>query len=354
MFKKSHILLSFLAVIFLSLFCFDFINAKDETTITTKQANVFIDNILDKNFHWLDQKHQQLKFLNALENRILSLKTQNKNISVYLQAIQSHKKILEEQLQWVQKILVWYSQNHREIYGYYKWDIDKDFLLITANSHGWYEYGTYLTALDLIQYFEEKDKNQWFIIPTLNPDGLQIAIDDNFQQGFYLEWRSNSNNVDINRNFCTKNFSSWKYLKSFGGENKLIWKWEKCWDQLETQIIDTIFDTFSFSQVLDFHSLGAILFIPDNGFDDPRVVEFAQKTQELFWNHYDFNAKFTTQFQKNIAIQRYEFDEWGKNIYTWFLAQYIYETYNIPAIVVEFEYHWRVEKQARNLENLLK
>lgn len=352
--KIFHGVLILVVLSFLSFFYYDFINAKDETTISFQQADNFIEEILNDHFQSADKEYQQLEFLYALQKRINQKNITNKNISVYSQAIHSQIKKLETQLDEVQKIVVWYSENLEKIYGYYKWNIDEEFLLITANSHGAYEYGTYLTAMDLIDYFDKRGKTQWFIIPTLNPDGLQIAIDDNFSEWFYLEGRWNKNNVDINRNFCTQNFTSWEYIKSFWWEEQILSKWNTCWDQLETQIIDSLFQKFRFSHVLDFHSLGAIIFIPDNGLNDPKIVNFAKQTQKLLWNNYDFHLEWFDSLEQNYFVEKYEFDEGGKSIYTGFMAQYIYEKYNIPAIVIEFEYHGRIEKRTRNLEKLLK
>lgn len=354
MFKTSHIFLSFLVFIFISFFCFDFISANEEKLISQTQADNILEKVLEKNFSWLNSKHKQFEFLEKLSIRLENISESSQNILIFSQSVENKLIDLEIQLSGVQKIVVWYSEELRKIYGYYKWDISEDFLLILANSHGAYEYWTYLTALDLIEYFESQGKSQWFIVPTLNPDGLQIAIDDNFSKWFYLEWRGNNNNVDINRNFCTKNFSSGEYVKFFWGERKLLSKWDSCGNQLETQVIDNIFRYFSFSNVLDLHSLWGIIFIPDGWFDDQKVLDFTNNVQEILWNSYEFNSQFSNNYQKNILIQRYEFDEWGKNIFTWVLAQYIYETYNIPAIILELEYHGRVEKKLRGIEKLLK
>ena len=354
MFKKSHLFLSFLACIFVSFFCFDFISANEEKLITQNQANNILEKVLDKNFSWLDAKYKQIEFLKKLSNKLENISEKSQNIRIFSQVLENKIVDLEIQLSGVQKVVVWYSEELKEIYGYYKWDIWEDFLLIVANSHGAYEYGTYLTALDLIQYLRDQGKSQWFIIPTLNPDGLQVAIDDNFSKWFYLQWRWNKNDVDINRNFCTKNYSNGEYLKFFWGERKLLSKWEMCWDQLETKVIDNIFRYFSFSNVLDIHSLWWIIFVPDGWFNDSNTLNFADTIQQILWKNYEFNSQFSNNYQKNLRIQRYEFDEWGKNIFTGVLAQYIYETYNIPAIILELEYHGRVEEKLRWIEKLLK
>ncbi len=353
MFKTSHIFLSFLVFIFISFFCFDFISANEEKIITQTQADNILEKVLEQNFSWLNSKHKQLDFLEKLSIRLENISESSQNILIFSQSVENKLIDLEIQLSGVQKIVVWYSEELREIYGYYKWDISEDFLLILANSHGSYEYGTYLTALDLIDYFEAQGKTQWFIVPTLNPDGLQIAIDDNFSKWFYLEWRGNKNNVDINRNFCTQNYSTGEYVKTFWWESKLLSKWENCGSQLETQVIDNVFRYFSFSNVLDIHSLWGIIFIPDGWFENSNTLNFADKIQKILWNSYEFNSQYSNNYQKNILIQRYEFDEWWKNIFTWVLAQYIYETYNIPAIILELEYHGKVEKKLRGIEKLL-
>lgn len=345
--KIQHIWFIVFVLWIIGFYCFDFIYANQNKIISSQKADNIIQKVIDEKFTGLDKTYKQRDFLSLLNIKISQLPSENPNMKILQESVENKITQLEKQIVWVQKVIVWYSQQNREIYWYFRWDIEKDFLLITANSHGGYEYGTYLTALDLIDYFDRWGKTQWFIIPTLNPDGLQIAIDDDFSQWYYLWARSNANNVDINRNFCTKNYSSGEYVKSFWWESKRMSKGQKCSDEPETKVIDNIFRYFSFSHALDFHSLWSIIFIPDNWFQDQEVVDFALRTKNLLWKRYDFNP--------NIAekVQRYEFDEWGKNIYTGFLSQYIYENFQIPAIVVEFQYHGRIQRETRNLKKLL-
>jgi hypothetical protein len=104
--KIFHGVLILVVLSFLSFFYYDFINAKDETTISFQQADNFIEKILNDHFQSADKEYQQLEFLYALQKRINQKNITNKNISVYSQAIHSQIKKLETQLDEVQKVVV--------------------------------------------------------------------------------------------------------------------------------------------------------------------------------------------------------------------------------------------------------
>jgi murein tripeptide amidase MpaA len=65
----------------------------------------------------------------------------------------------------------------------------------------------------LISELEQSDQTGWFIIPTLNPDGLIEYEQRGVILNAYLEGRDNLNGVDLNRNYCTKNFRDIEFLK---------------------------------------------------------------------------------------------------------------------------------------------
>lgn len=94
-----------------------------------------------------------------------------------------------------------YSINNNEIVllgssDFQKKDKTYKKILIIGVFHGDEPQGKFLIENYLNSIYEEsKYKNKLFFIPCLNPDGLN------------LKTRQNANNVDLNRNFPTKNWA---------------------------------------------------------------------------------------------------------------------------------------------------
>ena len=87
---------------------------------------------------------------------------------------------------------------------------------------------------------EKKSKNNIFIIPCLNPDGMD------------KNQRKNANDVDLNRNFPTKNWEKVPYDSDyFGGEKPASEK--------ETEFIINLIKKYKFDLILTLHSPYAIV-----------------------------------------------------------------------------------------------
>lgn len=78
-------------------------------------------------------------------------------------------------------------------------------------------------------------KNRMLFIPCLNPDGMD------------LKTRANANEIDINRNFPTKNWVREPFASEYyGGESPA--------SEIETRFVMDIMDEYSPSIILAFHS----------------------------------------------------------------------------------------------------
>lgn len=252
------------------------------------------------------------------------------------------EKIIEiENQKWYKSILLWHSSKNKPIYAYYSWDLDKEFFWVFSNIHWGYEWETYQTANDMIEEFSKEWKTQWFIIPTINPDWLEIAENDNFSKAHYIEWRENGNKIELNRSFCTKDFKYTTYKKL----KKEFFSDRFCMTQSETWAVQYALDNFKFSEIISLHSQMKMLIKPDNSEKDKRIKELEKKLKKVL-------PDYQTHYKnwKPININN---DPKDKTKYTWLMENFIYEYKNIPTILIEFAKHGLKENRLLNLKNFL-
>lgn len=248
------------------------------------------------------------------------------------------------------KVILWYTKKWKEIIAYYRWNPKNGYFGIFSNIHWGYEYWSYNTAVYLLDELNKSWKTGRFIIPTINPEWLDKYLLSNKEKNFYVNWRTNSNIVDINRNFCTKSFElktfikNWLYLKT--------WVWW-CNSEKETIIIIDTLKKYKFNQIISIHSEGHVFYIPENSFDDMKIRWFWSKVHE-YLPKYEFNLSYENNKEKKQKVYEYEIDEWWSKLYTWTMETYIYEKYNIPVLLVELKEHWKTDYNFKNIINLLK
>lgn len=293
---------------------------------------------------------------NNLINKIDSLKSKiweynsDKLLEILYYWLEKNIKEIEIYYSKVHKITLWYTKTGKEINAYYKWEPEKWYFWVFANIHWWYEYWTYNTALYLLDELNKSWKKWWFVIPTINPEWLEYYLNNTYNKSFFVNWRTNSNNVDINRNFCTKSFEfktfikNWEYIKTW------IW-W--CNSENETKIIIDTLKKYKFNQIISLHSEWNIFFIPENSFDDEKIKLFWSELHKLLPS-FDYDLSYNNNSQKEQKIYEYEIDEWWSKLYTGTMETYIYEKYNIPVILIELKKHWKTEFELKNLINYLK
>jgi hypothetical protein len=252
-----------------------------------------------------------------------------------------------------QKVIIWYSTLWKPIYAYYKWNPEKWFFGIFADIHGGYEYWTYKTAIKIKEHLESSWKVGWFIIPTINPDWLEIAEKDDFKKKFYAKNRWNANLVDLNRNFCTKDFKLTSRKKRFKDWKIISFKtWIlKCESEIETQNIVKVLKEYKFNKIISLHSEAGLFYIPDYSIDDKKINDFWDELKEIL-PKYKFDLSYNTEKEKKNKIKYYEVNERKSAIYTWTMTQYIYEKHNIPIILIELKIHWKIEERLLEIDKL--
>lgn len=86
----------------------------------------------------------------------------------------------------------------------------------------------------LIDNYLKKNESNLLFIPCLNPDGMALGI------------RTNSNGVDLNRNFPTKNWELTEKNEFFGGD--------KAGSEIETRFVADIIDKYKPELILTLHA----------------------------------------------------------------------------------------------------
>jgi len=154
-----------------------------------------------------------------------------------------------------------YSQNESEIVlvGNQALGQPKTILIIGV-THGDEPQGKFLIEnyLETIRDNEQKSnpKNRLLLIPCLNPDG------------FELETRQNANEIDINRNFPTKNWVREPFASEyFGGEEAA--------SEIETKFLMEVIDEYKPDVILTLHAPYKVV-----NYDGP-AKEIAEKISEI-------------------------------------------------------------------------
>lgn len=135
-------------------------------------------------------------------------------------------------------------------------------------------------------------KNRLLFIPCLNPDGLANNT------------RQNSNSIDINRNFPTKNWVSESFTSEyFGGKNSS--------SEIETQFVIDIIEEFSPDVILTLHAPYKVV-----NYDGP-AKEIAAKISQIIGYPSSNDIGYPTPgslgtyagIERNIPIITLELDE---------------------------------------------
>lgn len=108
---------------------------------------------------------------------------------------------------------------------------------------------------DLINRYLADNKSGMLFIPSLNPDGKQLGR------------RTNSNGVDINRNFPTKNWELTEKDNYFGGETPA--------SEIETRFLAEIIEEYKPRLILTLHTPYKIV-----NYDGP-AKEVSEKISEI-------------------------------------------------------------------------
>ena len=127
-------------------------------------------------------------------------------------------------------------------------------ILIIGVFHGEEPQGNYLIN-KYMQTDLSQIKNKLVIIPCLNPDGMA------------KKQRQNSNGIDLNRNFPTKNWELTNKKEYFGGTSPA--------SEIETKFMIEVLENYKFDAILSIHAPFEIV-----NYDGP-AKEIAEKISKI-------------------------------------------------------------------------
>lgn len=144
---------------------------------------------------------------------------------------------------------------------------------------------------DLINRYLAANESGMLFIPSLNPDGKQLGR------------RTNSNGVDINRNFPTKNWELTKKDNYFGGESPA--------SEIETKFLINVIEEYKPKLILTLHTPYKIV-----NYDGP-AKEVSEKISEIISYPVEESIGYPTPgsfgtyagVEKNIPTITLEMDE---------------------------------------------
>lgn len=135
---------------------------------------------------------------------------------------------------------------------------DSKTVLVIGTVHGDEPQGKFLIEnyLNLPEATQNRSKNRMLFIPCLNPDG------------FDLKTRQNASEIDINRNFSTKNWEREPFASEyFGGETPS--------SEIETRFVEEILAEYTPDVILTIHAPFKVV-----NYDGP-AQEIAEKISEI-------------------------------------------------------------------------
>ena len=139
-------------------------------------------------------------------------------------------------------------------------DIPTKKILFVAGIHG-NEIGTVKLAHQIINYFNyfNEFNGILFVIPCLNPDGYDLALKNPDYEHRGRIGRFNANDVDLNRNFPTKNFQSnseWGFGRNYSDEKIKIFCGEFGGSEKETQALINFIKSENIENLIMLHNVG--------------------------------------------------------------------------------------------------
>lgn len=185
------------------------------------------------------------------------------------------------------EIVIGQSVGGRDIFTYKFGNNGKMKILFMGGIHG-NEVGTVKLMYKFINYLSGHKKEylglELFVVPCVNPDGLELALKKPDYFGGGRNGRFNANNVDLNRNFKTENFSSENFW-FFGNEYIPVYCGPSPFSEPESLAIADFIKANGISVLYSFHSRGKEIMGNLNKLSQELVKDFVNKTGYRYVSH---------------------------------------------------------------------
>ena len=181
--------------------------------------------------------------------------------------------------------VIWKTWNWDEIlcYTFGEW---KEKILYFWWIHG-NEVGTVKLMNHWVNYMWEnfwKNENihslqgkQVFIIPCLNLDWYKQALKNSDYFNGWVIWKINANNVDLNRNFPTSNWSVQSKLFAAGKYSDISWG-EFAWSEPEIQALLSLIEKEKIKTIYTFHNCWWTVFWKGTKNVEKKVQSYSEKS----------------------------------------------------------------------------
>lgn len=163
------------------------------------------------------------------------------------------------------------------------------------------------------------DNKQIFIIPCLNIDWYNKALKNSDYFAWWIVWKTNANNVDLNRNFPTSNWSAESKLFVAGKYSDISW-WNIPASESEVKVLLELIEKENIKTIFTFHNC--------------RWTVFSLNSSEKLEN-YSKNSKY-------IIFTEKQWDDLCDEQKTWHSMIWWPEN-NIEIIEIELKTRWGSE-----------
>lgn len=168
------------------------------------------------------------------------------------------------------KTVLW---NDIKCYKFWKWE---EKILYFGWIHGNEVWTVKLMNKWVNCIFEDAQiqNKQLFVIPCLNIDWYERALKNPDYFNGWTIWKTNSNNVDLNRNFPTINWSAKSQLFVAWKYSDISW-WESAWSEPEIKALLELISKEDIKTIYTFHNCWWTVFSLNA---DKKVLEYSKKS----------------------------------------------------------------------------
>lgn len=176
-----------------------------------------------------------------------------------------------------------------DIYKFWNW---KESILYIWWMH-WNEIWTVKLMNKWINYLSKNkssiSKNKSiYIIACLNLDWYNKALLNYNYFSWWIVWKTNWNNVDLNRNFPTLNWSENSKLFVSGKYYDISW-WTYAWSEKEIKFLLDFIKIINIKTIYVYHNCWWTVMWTFTASSDLKVLEYSKLSNYKIFTHNDFN-----------------------------------------------------------------